>query len=394
MGCTTGQPVQEEGPVVLDVSQTYPEKEILLSEIADVSYVQLSEANDDYLFSGFPLCVTEQTIVVYESSSGDMLFFDRNGQPKSKFNRRGNGPGEYNYLRVKTVCYDDAHDDFFVLVNKKIEVLSAAGDHKRSLPLPEGVEVSEILLLDDGILLLYDDALQMRQMERRLDEMQDDEQVANKVVSSSATEPFICLSATDGRLLDYITLPHGHEVDLTQPVVINGAPVGVMAGRVNHLVNTRDGLLLRSAGTDTLFLYDADRTLTPVMVQTPSMAALKPVVYLNSMVQAGAYQFMEVLTGIIVDNRRFQSTYLVRDTRDGSVYTQKIVFDDYTKKEVTITPLTLLRTQSGNEGMIEIPLSELRQAYTNGDLSGDLEILMASMDADSENDVYALLRFK
>lgn len=393
-GCTTGEPVQEEGSVVLDVSLTYPEKIIPLSEIADVSYVQLSEVKDDYLFSGFPLCVTEQTIVVYDPSSGDVLFFSRDGQPKSKFNRQGNGPGEYIYIRAKTACYDEAKDEFFVFVDKRVDVISATGRYKRSLPLPEGLEVSEMVLWGDDALLLYDNSLQMKQVTNMFDKIEGGEGKESKTVNSESPEPIFCISIQDGSIQDYIALPHDHEIDMSQPVVINGEPVGVMTGRMNHIVYTSDGVLLRSADTDVLYLYGNDRSLTPVMVQTPSMADLQPIVYLNSMVQAGTYQFMELLTGVIVDNRRFQSTYLVRDTRDGKVSTQKIVFDDYTKKEVAITPLILLRTQNGNEGMIEIPLAELRRAYTNGELSGELETLMASMDEDNENDVYVLLRFK
>jgi len=110
-GCSSDKESQEELPFI-DVSKEYPEKEIVLTDIADITYVYLNSSSDDYLFKGTIDYVTQNRIVVIDRSSHSLLFFSKDGNPRSRFNRRGQGPEEYT--DAASVMYDEARDDVFV----------------------------------------------------------------------------------------------------------------------------------------------------------------------------------------------------------------------------------------------------------------------------------------
>lgn len=386
---------QQGGLIVFDVNRTYPEKEILLSDIADISYVQLSEADDNYLFRGGPLCMAEQTIIVYNSANGDVLFFHRDGQPKSKFNHKGNGPGEYTFIRTNAVCYDEKKDELYVVVdNKRIDIFSSIGELKRTLPLPDDIQVSGMFLLENNSLLLFDNSIQDKYALGKFQKVSGSQTDSSQDAMSEMKEPFVRISAHNGDIQEYISLPHDYRVDLSKEIVINGKVEGILVNRVDNILKGPEGMFLHFAENDTLYLYTADRLLQPVMVQTPSMPAMDPIVYINSIFQTERYQFIELITIQLAKNNRFLSTFLVRDRSDGSIATQKIVFDDYAKKEVGISCRLINYTHQLKEGVLMIPADELRQAYDKGELSGDLQTFVASMDEERENEVIVFLRFK
>ncbi len=393
-GCKTEQPVVHDPLIVLDVSQVYPEKEISLADIADITYLQLNDEQEEYQFAGFPLCVTGQSIVVFDSEYGDVLFFSKGGQPKSKFNRQGTRVGQYGHLMPGAACYDEAKDEFFALADNRIEVYTSGGVHLRTLSLPAGTALSEMFLLGDDALLLFDNAVEMRHVVAKFDRMEGlgDEKEVN---DTGGGDLFLCVSRKNGRELEDVTLPHDHDVDLSRELEIDGVPTGgVITGRINHIVKISGGLLLHTAETDTLFLCsDSSRLLTPVMVQTPSMTALDPVVYINSFVETAGYQFIELIA-IQVENGRYPTTLLVRDKDDRALYRQKILFDDYPAKMIRINAGAITLTQSVQEGLFSLPVTELRRAYANGELGGSLKTFVASLDRGNENDVLMLLQFK
>ena len=109
--CTNGKQSKDSLPCI-DVRKNYLEKEIILTDIADITYLYLNSDNDDYLYQGGICHVTKNTIVVYDESSGNILFFSRDGNPKSYFNRKGQGTEEYSRARI--IVYDP-----FIRVSKE-----------------------------------------------------------------------------------------------------------------------------------------------------------------------------------------------------------------------------------------------------------------------------------
>ena len=95
-GCSSNKQTKEGLPFI-DVRQNYPEKRVCLTEIAYVEFLYLCSDNNDFLFLGTISAITKNRIVVFDRSSGSILFFSRDGKPKSRFNRVGQGPEEHTH---------------------------------------------------------------------------------------------------------------------------------------------------------------------------------------------------------------------------------------------------------------------------------------------------------
>lgn len=357
IGCSCTDKGKKNHVIRIDVSKDYPEKEILLSEIADVRYVCMNEG-DEYIYGGSPLYVSDNTFVFY--SKGSFLFFTKEGEPKSKFNHQGNGPGEYSYF--SKVLYDEINDEFYVLAEKKLMVYSSSGTHKRTLtlPLPDDRRVMSIALYDETSLVLYD------------------------------SDNFLQISKADGSELERINIFSGEKIQLYL-IKQNERGISVIANVQNTIVNYRDGLLLSDFSTDTVFYYNKEKELIPMLLKEPGIHTLEPVIYTNAFVEAGEYWFYRKII-VKEENGKLPSVYLMQNKEDGSTYEQKIMMDEFKGKQVRIAPEIL--TSSSYCGVIELDLTELEEAYNRNLLSGKLKELVKKVDKENGNTIYALLMFK
>ena len=361
----------------IDVRKNYPEKEIILTDIANVNYVHLNTDNDDYLYKGGIRCVTKNTIVVYDNFSGSVLFFSKDGNPKSRFNRKGQGPEEYTM--AGRIFFDEFADDVFVLSignNEIVLVYSSTGEYKRKLVLPQGTYVNSLVSFDNESLFIYNSRADFKRM------AQDEKDLPIGLFYA----PFVRISKIDGRILDVIEL-YGNKISLKD------GPNGP-AGRTTRIIKCNEGILLCNPENDTVFLYRNDKVLIPVMCKTPLVHTMDPMVYLNNCVDEGNYQFMEIFTVRWEEGASpFPVKYLMRDKRTGEVFRQQIILPDYKGKDFFISPL-----QSGidyeNGFWYELDLIELKQAYEENKLSGKLKDIVATLSEEEDNNVFMLVNFE
>ena len=388
-GCLSDK-LTKDGLAFIDVSKNYPEKEIFLTDIADVTYLYLNSDDDDYLYKGRIHSITENTVVVVDNVSSSILFFSKDGTPKSHFNHMGQGPGEYG--NRPEVIYDEKADEVFVYgFSSVIHVYSSTGEHKRTIKLPQGIGIQELIFFDDYSLFFYDASIVFKR------------EWALSNGSDWPTEdyvlPFYRISRTDGEVLDYVELPGTH--------LLLGANYSGRWVNAPHLYSLKcpEGVLLCSAGIDTVFLYSGDKSLTPILYQTPSAASLNPVRFLDICLDRGQYQFIKVITvhdrtipvreGIVFSDI-FPMKYYVRDKKTGEIFSQKFLLPDYKGKEFIIDPFDLygVNMPFDNEYCIELNLYELKQAYRENRLSGKLKDLVATLNEDEDNNVFILVDFK
>ena len=81
------------GLPVFDLQEQYPEKEIILQDIADVRYVVL-ETGDSSLVGIRPILMTDSFLVTVNKKS-DVIFFDKSGKYLHSFNHTGMSGEEY-----------------------------------------------------------------------------------------------------------------------------------------------------------------------------------------------------------------------------------------------------------------------------------------------------------
>lgn len=357
LGCSCTSTDQEKGLTTIDLSKDYPKKEILLSEIADIQYVYMNEGND-YIYGGNPLYVSDHTFVFY--SEGSFLFFTKDGQPKSKFNHQGNGPDEYDYF--SKVVYDEANDELYILSEKRLIVYSSSGVHKRTiaLSLSDDKRITSMANYDNGSLLLFD------------------------------SDNFVLISKADGSELKRLDVSSGEKVKL-YAIKQDEQRVSVIASTQNQIVNYKDGLLLSDYSTDTVYFFNKNKELIPVLIKQPSIHSMDPVIYANAFVEATDYLFYRKIT-VKVQNGQLPSVYLMQNKKDGTVYEQEIKMDDFKGKQVEIAPEIL--TSSSRHGLVVLDLVELEEAYADGRLKGKLKELMEKIDRENGNNVYMLLTFK
>jgi hypothetical protein len=376
-GCSSNRQ-SENGLPCIDLLKNYSEKKIILTDIADVTCVHLDKENDDYLYKGTIRYITENIIVIADDSSGSILFFSRDGNPKSRFNHYGAGPEEYSYKGrdITSLIYDETKNEVFISYSNIILVYSSTGEYKRKIILPKGTRML-IVDFDDLSLFVYDRQKQFDKFMKKID-------FSPRSIDSS----YFRISKTDGRVLDYVIIPN-NEKDLTD---CGGGRVLLNFGNIRRCAA---GLLLSNPETDTVFLYMKDKSITPVFCKKPLVGDVYPKVVLNNFMDAGRYQFMTVQTIFnLNDIAKFPFKYYVYDKQAGEIFSQKVILSDYQGKELFISAQNTLF--NGNESLayFELDLIELKQAYRENKLSGKLKELVATLDEEKDNNVFMFAHFK
>ena len=289
IGCSANNHSEKSIPC-FDVRKNYPEKEIIFTDIADVAYVHLNTEDDNYLFRGLINYVSENTIILADDASGNILFFSKDGTPKSYFNRYGAGPEEYTAKgRWLEIIYNENTDDVFVLIlwrDGPVLVYSSTGVYKRKLTLPQGTIVRSIVDFDDQTLLLHDSKNRHKSPYVK---NSDKESFSNPPSNDSS---YFLISKTDGKVMDYVLFPR-NEIDFTEPKLDGKLTTHHETRRV---VKSAEGVFLCNIDSDTVFFYGKDKSITPVMCKTPLVSDTDPKVVLNNFMDTGSYQFIEIKT--------------------------------------------------------------------------------------------------
>ena len=118
--------------IIVDISKSYPKKELILQDFMDVEYITL-ETSDEFLTQGLVGDVGKEYLLVKNrNNDGDIFIFDRKtGKGLRKINRQGQGSEEY--VRINGITLDEANGEIIVRSVNKILVYDLHGKSKRSL---------------------------------------------------------------------------------------------------------------------------------------------------------------------------------------------------------------------------------------------------------------------
>ena len=245
----TSQTQSTTGIPVVDFEKEYPQKDLLVSENADVEYVRL-ETTDEVLLDGLAglyLSVTDRYIVTNNSKEGRIFVFNRQGKHLYNFMRKGNSGEEFMY--AKKVRVDDKAEEIFVLdARNKVLVYTLDGKFKRVLDLPKDMRADDLWNYDNEWLLSYDNY--------NLD----------REGLTCAEQPFFLISKKDGQVKRIGV----NAKDRIGPRIYfekNGQR-GVMAVSMNYIYKNGDEFVLSELGNDTVFMLKNDE-ISPVLVRTP-----------------------------------------------------------------------------------------------------------------------------
>ena len=246
----TGEKKEKEAFIAVDITASYPEKDLVLQDFMDVEYVPL-ETSDEFLAQGNIAFVGENIVVATNMRQGDILLFDRaTGKGIRKINHKGFGPEEY-IMPYNVVLFEDKNEMF---VNdgptSKIQVYDLDGNYKRTISYKRGALVTVLIDFDTDNFL---------------------SQNIYAPENENSGETFLFLSKKDGSMTD-IKVPYQERKSIAL-VRVNedGSMQGAFPENSDFIDPFQDGWLLTEPSADTIYFYKPDRSLKPFIVRTPSV---------------------------------------------------------------------------------------------------------------------------
>ena len=369
-GCKSGA---EQEIITIDVTASYPEKEIALREIADIKYITL-ETKEGFYIGGNIFYADDNKIIVLEYDTGAIVIFDGEGKAVRSINHKGRGPQEYSDTR--SLFFDSDNMEFFIYDRSKICVYGYDGNFKRSLPIIDGERYEEIENFNSSTIICY-----------------------NKGVISTSTDnndntPFLLISKADGTLISDIDISFEKAEYPSVRFTLADGRVAVFSYASDtpfSIVEWGDDYLLNEISLDTIYKIDrSNLSIRPFIVRTPKIHSMDINVFLYPILEAGRYIFMTTIEmSYNADTREAGAIHnLLYDKNDRKSHYYKIYNEDFTdKREFSV--------DRGNGNYITGIYSavSLVNRLKDGVLTGELAEIASKLD-ENDNPVVLLAKLK
>ena len=377
IGCNQPKPKSEDF-ITVDVTATYPKKELILQDFMDVEYIPL-ESTDSFITMAHVQDIGEDVIILRNrnrSSDGNIFIFDKKGKGLRKINRQGPGDEEYTFL-LKAFL-DEDNNELFVNDHRasKMSVYDLFGQFKRSFKHKDGSIFDPVYNFDKNNLIC-------------LDYISDfDEEPKNR---------FFIVSKQDGRITKEIQIPY--KVKKSTVLTVTDEAKGVTisnATRNEELIPYFGDWLLVDPSSDTIYKSAPDFSLTPFIVRTPSIQSMIPEIFLFPGVFTDRYYFLQTVKKEydFTTNSGFPRTDLVYDQQEKAIYEYTVLNADFsTKKLVNMVYEITLINDDGIAFVQRLEAPDLIVANENGELKGKLKEIASTLDEES-NPVLMLARYK
>jgi hypothetical protein len=366
---------KQENLITVDVSKSYPEKELMLQNLMDVEYIPL-ETTDSFLTQGVLMAVGREVLYVKNrANDGDIFVFDRKtGKGLWKINRRGQSGEEYAY--ITELVLDEENSEIFVInLGQKILVYDLHGNYKRSFKATGAESHINTYNYDRDHLITY-----ITRYETPND-------------PNSVHSYHVIISKQDGSITREISIPYK---EMKRPVARMGEAVASpMPDAIYRTVPNHGNWVLMDASSDTLYNYLPDKNIkNPLIVRTPPILSMDPpeILLMPSILTDKYYFFCSLKLYFDFEKMRgFPSTELMYDTQAKTFFTSKVYNDDYTdKKTVDMSRKPVNQEIAANNILEAFRLVEDRE---KGLLKGRLKEIASTLNAES-NPVIMLIKYK
>ncbi len=358
----------------LDVTKSYPEKEIILQDVADVEYIAL-ETSDGFLV-GYPTVkYLDDDILIMHNGDGTIMIFDRKtGKGLHSFNHMGRGPGEYSGIFAITA--DGDKGEIFVKDPNylPIYVFDMQGKPLRTIDLQRNLGMfGNFHDWDDGHLFVYSPF-----NPRRPDRI-----------------PYYLISKTDSTVTELPLRFEGRDGMGITEVMANGVSTRGIGARHDGVVKTTDGYVVSEPGVDTLYRFNpATGEMTPLMARTPAFGSMTYPVGLFYRGESRDYIFLQTVERKYDFETRsgMEKVQLIYDKREGKFYEGNIVNGDFADPVlVSISGSTSFPPGVIVEGIQPIVLIE---EYEKGGLQGRPAEIVASGLKEDDNFILMIATLK
>lgn len=374
-GCGGGQqPVDDF--ITVDVTASYPKKELILQDFLDVEYIPL-ETNDEFVTSANMQAIGKELMIFRNTSGqdGDIFIFDRTGKGLRKINRSGQGSQEY--LTIGSITLDEDNNEIFInnYYSNQLVVYDLSGNFKRTLKHGEDLIFNngKVYNFDRDNLICYDETGNYKNLKK---------------------SAFWILSKQDGSVTKEVQLPYEDKIS---PFLSNGTFAA--SPRNGELIPYDGNWIFVETSTDTIYSYSQDHAIKPFIVKSPPIRSMEPEVFLYPSILTDRYCFFQTTKKEwdFEKNTGFPRTDLVYDKQEDAIFDCIVYNDDFIDK----TPVNLWYEHRvlmivNNDGIAfikKLEAHELLEAYEKGKLKGRLKEIAAGLDEES-NPVIMVAKYK
>ena len=367
-GCGGRRKQSTDDIIAVDVTKSYPQKELILQDFMDVEYIALDDA-DEFVTQGMVQAIGKEIILVTNRiNDGDIFLFDRNGKGIRKINRRGGGSEEY--LSISNIVLDEDSGELFIADNtaRKIIVYDLSGKFKRAIRYREGSAYGSMYSFDRENLICRDIWFE---------------------IQSKTEIPFCIISKQDGNVID-ISIPY-KEKKRTSIMQVSGRDVNIMNISYFPIIPFHDSWILMEPASDTIFRFFPDNNMIPFLIRTPSIQSMDPEVFLFPCVLTDRYLFMKTEKKEFSASQGFPKKYLMYDRQDEAILEYTVFNDDYSNKTIVDMAQNTVNSEIAFSHKIEA--YELVESYGKGQLKGRLKEIAAELNEES-NPVIMLVKYR
>ena len=250
-------------------------KELILQDFMDVEYIPL-ETKDDFICQGLVLAIGKDIILARNRiRDGDIFIYDRKtGKGLKKINREGQGGEEYTF--IQRIVLDEKQNEIFVLdhFSRKISVYDLDGNFKRSLKRGDELYFFHLYNFNQTSLITN-----------------------NYWVTDKPA--FTIISKQDGTTKQ-IQIPFKEKISMAVNYSDKAKDIyyNVIPDNYNPIIPYFDCWVLVEQSSDTVYKYQSDHKMIPIIARTPSVQSMNPEVFLFLGILTNRYYFMETVKKI------------------------------------------------------------------------------------------------
>lgn len=367
---------KEQGLVTLDVTKDYPEKKIVLQDLADVKYIPL-ETKKNALLPNSAGCLgyVSDSLIVARTSDNEIVLFNGDGSVRSSFRHVGQGSKEYQYI-IGMAVDPKAQEIFIVdyLLKYRMQVYSFTGQYKRTLPIPYKMILNSLQDFSADCLLACD-----------MD--------VNQGISNRA-KPYMLLSKKTGEIVKELDIHFTKRMSnrMSKPFDENQTISAALG--YDPIVRCEDSYVIGDLSADTIYTYTPQGVLSPMLVRTPPVLSMETPKVICPDFKTGSYFFFDLVDFDFDFEARsgFSSKYMVYDYAAGKPYVCKLVNRDCEELSCGLGGGSHTNTV-WNTTCYLIPSSDLVEQSEAGKIHGPLKEIAAGR-TDDDNPVLAIVRFK
>ena len=353
----------QKGVIVFDMRKHYPEKEIYIQDICDVSYVLI---DDSIVVSGRPKVVTD-FYIIFSNSDQEFVFYDMQGHFVKKFCHAGQGPGEYPY--IGSVVYDSFVNQLIVCHDNKILHYTMDGQFIKSNSIDTQYFLWDVKNYNKEYLLCDN----------------------NQSLSSA----YIFVSKETGKIKDSIDLRLKENIEPYISVKENGM-IFKYSPYFYNLVKVREGFLLSQISADTFYILNEKKEIKPIFTRLPSIHEQSIPIFVNAWVESNQYYFLSTVEKKYdpSTDEGFAQAYFMIEKEGEKIYIPKIRNKDIEDNNVELDPRTIERTVDMRIGIAILNTEDLLKSYKEGKIKSQKLIDIVKKMKEDSNPVIMFMNFK